>query len=510
VEEHKDWSKERGGGRPEILLQFRCPDGRKGHKRPTRFEGDKDEEGRLLLNPDGFPIRKLQHMPQAVSSMIPGWEVEAICRLNPEIGDLDFRDRMAPVIQRRWKKEAMQMEDGTTRNVNVLKQKDGRPTRQNLNMRRVRDRQVMRIPTWPEPKKKTAYDQKIEEELDQWGIINNSTARLSDLDKARSMAFGSVSYLSVPKRAGKKALTKHERASQIEKAIDKVKQGGFAEDSAEVEGLRKRLLKVRNSNDTADKTDGLDGHIQQNSSEVDADVDDIISETYVTQSATADTNFLTPFSTVDDIDDSHVNIDGDGPHGLSYIEDFIDFDAIINDSLVGIGSVASYFDPLAQALTSDMSQFDPVTIALQTDADLLTMSEEGAPIMLARGKRKREDDEDSQDTQRASKKPKHGGNWATHPPVTSAMALYPSAFDPLALGSQVVYPQDTNPLTLALQLDAGATTKSHQSLATDIALSTKRKRGANGDADDAEQSPKRAKPVEGHERVVLKPRAKKV
>jgi hypothetical protein len=129
----------------------------------------KTRKGRLLLNPDGFPIRKLQHMPQAVSSMIPGWEVEAICRLNPEIGDLDFRDRMAPVIQRRWKKEAMQMEDGTTRNVNVLKQKDGRPTRQNLNMRRVRDRQVMRIPTWPEPKKKTAYDQKIEEELDQWG-----------------------------------------------------------------------------------------------------------------------------------------------------------------------------------------------------------------------------------------------------------------------------------------------------------------------------------------------------
>lgn len=37
VETHKDWSKERRNGRPNTVFQPCCMDGRKGHKRPTKF-----------------------------------------------------------------------------------------------------------------------------------------------------------------------------------------------------------------------------------------------------------------------------------------------------------------------------------------------------------------------------------------------------------------------------------------------------------------------------------------
>ena len=94
--------------------------------------------------------------------------MEAICRLNPAIGDLDFGDRMAPVIQKKWKTESVQMEDGTMRKFKVLQKKDG-PAQQTKSEHASRARPSgMRIPTWPEPKE-TAYHQKIDDELGQWG-----------------------------------------------------------------------------------------------------------------------------------------------------------------------------------------------------------------------------------------------------------------------------------------------------------------------------------------------------
>jgi hypothetical protein len=59
----------------------------------------KDEEGRIYLNPDGFAISKLDRIPHLVVSVIPGWEMEVMPRLNPDIDDLNFSDRMAPVIE---------------------------------------------------------------------------------------------------------------------------------------------------------------------------------------------------------------------------------------------------------------------------------------------------------------------------------------------------------------------------------------------------------------------------
>jgi hypothetical protein len=512
VEDHKDWSKERNNGRPSILLQLRCTDGRKGHKRPAKFDGDKDENGRVYLNPDGYPIRKLTHMPQMVSSVIPGWEMEAICRLNPGIGDLDFRDRMAPVIQKRWKTETVQMADGTKRKVKVLRQKDGRPTRQNLNMRRVRDRQMMRIPTWPEPKKKTTYDQKIEEEMDQWGIANNSTVRLADLDKSRCEALGGVTYLSVPKRAGTKALTRDERASQIEKAINKVKQGGFAENSNEVQDLRKRLLKIQNPEDTDGEADGPNDHVEQDSGEeVEADLDDMTSQTYSLRSVGVEPSLSAPLSGQYDVEGSRATENGDGADDYWKIDDFIDFD--VDASLADLHSDVSEYNPLAQSLTSHESEFDPLAVAFQMDADLLKMSQRSVSSLPPSAKRQRADEKDAQDPRRPSKRLKNDGTLVINPSATNALAfdpfgfkpfhfdplaLEPLAFDPLdfdslAFESQAVDPLATSPVTPAHVMDAAIAPTSYPSFAIEVAPSTKRPRGDDEDANDAEQCPRRAK-----------------
>jgi hypothetical protein len=107
--EHKKWGEARDNGHPNILFQYECAHGRKEYKRSTYFECLKDEEGRIYLNPDGFAIRKLDRIPHLVVSVIPRWEMEAMPRLNPDIGDLDFSDRMAPVIELRSIPQASRM-----------------------------------------------------------------------------------------------------------------------------------------------------------------------------------------------------------------------------------------------------------------------------------------------------------------------------------------------------------------------------------------------------------------
>jgi hypothetical protein len=101
--EHKKWGEARDNGRLNILCQYECADGRKEIGRPTKLECLKDEEGRIYLNHDDFTIRKLNHIPHPAVSVILEREMEAISRLNLNIGDLDYSDRMAPVIElRRW------------------------------------------------------------------------------------------------------------------------------------------------------------------------------------------------------------------------------------------------------------------------------------------------------------------------------------------------------------------------------------------------------------------------
>jgi hypothetical protein len=243
--EHKDWGKARDNGRPSILFQLKCTDSRKEHKRLTKFECLKDDEGRIYLNPDGFAIRKLNHIPHPVSSEITGWEMEAICRLNPNVGDLDFRDRMAPAIRLKSISTKAQKEEKKAnggRNKKQYKKLDGRPNRSSINQRRSRARHEMRVLKWPhvDTRESTIFDRKIHE-IDEWGKKNNSTEHLVDLSQEQIAAFEASSYGSVMARAGTKALDKGKRAARMQNAVDKMKKGGFTEDSAEVKALRKRF-----------------------------------------------------------------------------------------------------------------------------------------------------------------------------------------------------------------------------------------------------------------------------
>jgi hypothetical protein len=130
IPEHKKWGEARDNGRPNILYQYECIDGRKEYKRPTKFECLKDEAGRIYLNPDGFGIRKLNHIPHPVTSVISSWEMEAMSRLNPDIGDLDFSDRMAPVIKERSIPQASRMEvKGERRAKNAFQASEWPPKR---------------------------------------------------------------------------------------------------------------------------------------------------------------------------------------------------------------------------------------------------------------------------------------------------------------------------------------------------------------------------------------------
>jgi len=78
------------------LFQYECADGGKEYKRLTKFECLEDEEGRIYLNPDGFAIRKLDHIPHPIVSVIPGWKMEVMLQLDLDNGDINFSDRRRP------------------------------------------------------------------------------------------------------------------------------------------------------------------------------------------------------------------------------------------------------------------------------------------------------------------------------------------------------------------------------------------------------------------------------
>ena len=127
--EHKKWGEARDNGRPNVLFQYECADGRKEYKRPTKFERLKDEEVQIHFKPDGFAIRNLDHIPHPVVSVIPGWEMEAMLRLNSDIGDIDFSDRMVPVRKLRSIPTGVQNErlkGKTTKKNKQFKQVNGR------------------------------------------------------------------------------------------------------------------------------------------------------------------------------------------------------------------------------------------------------------------------------------------------------------------------------------------------------------------------------------------------
>ncbi len=62
------------------------------------------QDGKIVLDKDGHPLRHFQHMPLTLTSVVEGWRLEAIKLSDHRIGYMDFRARMLiqPEAQEAW------------------------------------------------------------------------------------------------------------------------------------------------------------------------------------------------------------------------------------------------------------------------------------------------------------------------------------------------------------------------------------------------------------------------
>ncbi|OQV08228.1 hypothetical protein CLAIMM_12537 [Cladophialophora immunda] len=221
----RHWQAGRHIGRPEILFMLYpleewayTPINNRRKKAPQEFRPQLDNYGRVLLNAFDRPLKFSNIMPQRVSTEIEGWEIEAICRLDPDICHQDFIDRM------------------------LLSPGHGkaRPSKGTLNHRRRRDRMKMRVLPWPLPRQLSYSDQQIVNELSQWQMENNTTVGLRDLSKEEIEMQEAIMYGGHFERSGANAQNDRARLEQFWVNLTLVRTK-FAEDSEEVRMIRNRI-----------------------------------------------------------------------------------------------------------------------------------------------------------------------------------------------------------------------------------------------------------------------------
>jgi hypothetical protein len=228
--QYAHWQGDRNGGRPEILFEL-YPKGQYDYspatgrrkKAPHEFYPQCDEHGRVLLNFFDRPLKNSHVIPFAISTEIEGWEMEAICRMDPDICHQDFLDRMLP-------DSAL---NGKTR-----------PTKGTLNHRRRRDRMKMRILPWPLPRQLSYSDQQVVKELDASQVENNTTRLLQDLSKEDIEIQEAIMYGGHFERSGpNKALNDRARLEQMKVNLRLVRTK-FDEGSEEVRMMKQRIVGI--------------------------------------------------------------------------------------------------------------------------------------------------------------------------------------------------------------------------------------------------------------------------
>ncbi|EXJ80464.1 hypothetical protein A1O1_08609 [Capronia coronata CBS 617.96] len=230
-EQYRDWTSKRNAGRPDILFElfpigqydFTPANGRR-KKSPHEFRPLLDPYGRVLLTGEHRPLKWSPVMPIKVSTEIEGWEMEALCRLDPNICHQDFVDRMVfnPLGR---------ANGGTTKD---------RPSKGTLNHRRRRDRMRMRVLPWPVPRQLSYSDSQVVSQLDDWGQANNSTARLADLTKEEIEVQSAIMYGGHLERSGAHAQNDNVRLRNFIANLALVRKA-FAEDSEEVNIVKTRM-----------------------------------------------------------------------------------------------------------------------------------------------------------------------------------------------------------------------------------------------------------------------------
>lgn len=222
---YRAWQSDRRCGRPQILFELYplgqweyTPENGRRKKSPNEFRPEIDLYGRVLLNAENHPLKYSNAMPIKVSTEIDGWEMEAICRLDPDICHQDFIDRMLPFPG-----------GGKVR-----------PSKGTLNHRRRRDRIRMRVLPWPLPRSLSYSDTQLVKEVDSWGLRYNSTEKLRDLSKEEIDMQCAIMYGGHLERSGANAQNDEARLQTFRMNLTLVRTK-YAEDSEEVRMVKNRI-----------------------------------------------------------------------------------------------------------------------------------------------------------------------------------------------------------------------------------------------------------------------------
>ncbi|EHY56602.1 uncharacterized protein HMPREF1120_04678 [Exophiala dermatitidis NIH/UT8656] len=237
-ERYRDWTSVRHQGRPSILYELYpigqyayTPANGRRKKSPQEYRPFLDPYGRVYLTGENKVLKDSPVIPLQISTEIEGWEMEAICRLDPDICHQDFVDRMVfdhgPTVTA-----------GTSGGKTVNAK--SRPGKGTLNHRRRRDRMKMRVLPWPLPGQLSYSDAQVVKQLDDWGKANNSTARMEDLTKEEIDIQCAILYGGHLERSGSKAQDDQTRLKTFQTNLALVRTA-YPDDSEEVKMVQGRI-----------------------------------------------------------------------------------------------------------------------------------------------------------------------------------------------------------------------------------------------------------------------------
>lgn len=152
------------------------------------------DNGRVVLGPDGSPVRDFRDIPKLCSSQMEGFRMEAISRLDSRIAISDFRARMM---------------------------RDDLPGANAISMRKTRFRTRGRCLAWDKRAGSDFYEVQLKDEMTRDMINRNSTEELEDLSSARTEKLHLDTAGSAPARSGKRALPDDVRALRFKTAREK-------------------------------------------------------------------------------------------------------------------------------------------------------------------------------------------------------------------------------------------------------------------------------------------------
>ncbi len=183
--DHQTWGEAREN-RPGILFEFQM-------RRPMpNYElGHVIDNGRVVLGPDGRPIRAFVNIPCLCSSQMEGFRMEAISREDGRITIADFQARMMG---------------------------DNLPRSNALSMRKTRFRKIGRCLAWDGRDGTVSFENRLRDDMTDQMIQNNSTQQLPDLTSAEVRWLELQSVGTVPARGGQRALPDEVREERLQAA----------------------------------------------------------------------------------------------------------------------------------------------------------------------------------------------------------------------------------------------------------------------------------------------------